>query len=67
MRSISLIAVYFQMPFLMVFTRGYLIRVDLGEAPDVGEAVSTVFEGIEGAEETQPGANETGQEQPADS
>lgn len=41
--------------------------VDLGEAPDVGEAVSTVFEGIEGAEETQPGANETGQEQPADS
>ena len=40
--------------------------VDLGEAPDAGEEVSTVFEGTEGAEESQSGANETGQEQPAD-
>ena len=41
--------------------------VDLGEAPDAGEEVPTVFEGTERAEEAQPGANETGQEQPAES
>ncbi len=41
--------------------------VDLGEAPDAGDEVSTVFEVSEGAEESQPGANETGQEQPAES
>ena len=40
--------------------------VDLGEAPDAGDEVSTVFEVSEGAEESQPGANETGQEQPAE-
>lgn len=41
--------------------------VDLGEGPDAGEEVSTVFEGTEGAEGSQSGANETGQEQSADS
>ena len=41
--------------------------VDLGEAPDAGDEVSTVFEVSEGAEKSQPGANETGQEQPAES
>ena len=41
--------------------------VDLGEAPDAGDEVSAVFEVTEGPEESQPGANETGQEQPADS
>ena len=41
--------------------------VDLGEGPDAGEEVSTVFEGTEGAEGSLSGANETGQEQSADS
>ena len=41
--------------------------VDLGEAPDAGDEVSTVFEVSEGAEESQPGSNETEQEQPAES